>query len=99
MKVGLIDVDSHHFLNLALMKLSAYHKQAGDQIEWWNGLKYYDICNVCATTEGYLEQFEISRTLTQRRHKNERRRGIYEDRTILDRWIQSESDPESCDLR
>lgn len=42
MKIGLIDVDSHNFPNLALMKISAYHKSCGDQVEWWNGLKSYD---------------------------------------------------------
>lgn len=42
MKVGLIDVDSHHFPNLALMKLSAWHKKQGDEVEWWVGLKHYD---------------------------------------------------------
>ena len=42
MKIGLIDVDSHNFPNLALMKISAYHKNQGDSVEWWNGLKYYD---------------------------------------------------------
>ena len=42
MEIGLIDVDSHNFPNLALMKISAYHKQNGDSVEWWNGLKYYD---------------------------------------------------------
>lgn len=42
MNVGLIDVDSHNFPNLALMKLSAYHKEKGDNVEWWNGLKHYD---------------------------------------------------------
>lgn len=25
------------------MKISAYHKSLGDQVEWWNGLKHYDI--------------------------------------------------------
>ena len=30
MKVGLIDVDSRHYPNLALMKLSAWHKTKGD---------------------------------------------------------------------
>ena len=40
--IGLIDVDSHNFPNLALMKISAYHKQRGDQVEWWTGLKHYD---------------------------------------------------------
>ncbi len=29
MKIGLIDVDSHNFPNLCLMKLSAYHKAKG----------------------------------------------------------------------
>lgn len=43
MNIGLIDVDSHNFPNLALMKLSAYHKSKGDNVEWWNGLKHYDI--------------------------------------------------------
>ena len=35
MKIGLIDVDSHNFPNLALMKISAYHKAHGDDVEWW----------------------------------------------------------------
>lgn len=43
MRVGLIDVDSHNFPNLVLMKLSAFHKANGDEVEWWNGLKHYDI--------------------------------------------------------
>lgn len=42
MEIGLIDVDSHNFPNLALMKISAYHKSHGDHVEWWNGLKHYD---------------------------------------------------------
>lgn len=43
MQIGLIDVDGHNFPNLPLMKISAYHKNKGDQVEWWNGLKCYDI--------------------------------------------------------
>ena len=43
MNVGLIDVDGHGFPNLALMKLSAYHKRRGDSVEWWNGLIHYDL--------------------------------------------------------
>lgn len=35
MKIGLIDVDGHNFPNLPLMKLSAYHKKEGDQVEWY----------------------------------------------------------------
>lgn len=42
MKVGLIDVDSHHYPNLALMKLSAWHKSQGDIVEWWWGWGQYD---------------------------------------------------------
>lgn len=44
MKIGLIDVDGHHFPNLALMRISAYHKAQGDSVEWWLGdLFHYDI--------------------------------------------------------
>lgn len=35
MRVGLIDVDSKNVPNLALMKLSAYHKANGDEVEWY----------------------------------------------------------------
>lgn len=33
-KIGLVDVDGHHFPNLALMKLSAWHKSQGDRVEF-----------------------------------------------------------------
>lgn len=36
MKIGLIDVDGHNFPNLPLMKISAWHKQQGDQVEWYS---------------------------------------------------------------
>ena len=42
MKIGLIDVDSHHYPNLALMKLSAWHRARGDTVEWWWGWGQYD---------------------------------------------------------
>ena len=35
MKIGLIDVDGHNFPNLPLMKISAWHKKQGDQVEWY----------------------------------------------------------------
>ena len=41
-KIGLIDVDSHKYPNLALMKISAYHKAKGDDVEWWNAFIKYD---------------------------------------------------------
>lgn len=42
MRIGLVDVDSHNFPNLALMKVSAYHKAKGDHVEMWNGFLHYD---------------------------------------------------------
>lgn len=43
MKIGLIDVDGHSgHPNLALMRLSAYHKANGDSVAWWNGFEEYD---------------------------------------------------------
>lgn len=38
MKIGLIDVDSHNYPNLPLMKISAYHKQRGDSVEWYDAM-------------------------------------------------------------
>ena len=43
MKIGLIDVDGHNFPNLALMKISAYHKATGDTVEWCLPVDEYDI--------------------------------------------------------
>ena len=34
MRIGLVDVDGHNFPNLALMKLSAWHKFRGDTVEF-----------------------------------------------------------------
>lgn len=46
MKIGLIDVDQFEkkakFPNLALMKLSAYHKAQGDDVGFWFGFEHYD---------------------------------------------------------
>ena len=48
MKIGLIDVDNWGkldkcFPNLPLMKLSAYHKQCGDEVSWYNPDVHYDL--------------------------------------------------------
>lgn len=42
MKVGLVDVDSHNFPNLCLMKISAWHKAKGDEVEFAIPLLPYD---------------------------------------------------------
>ena len=59
MTIGLIDADlmwqkrangrrygktkADIFPNLALMKLSAFYKHQGDEVEWYNGLRHYDL--------------------------------------------------------
>ena len=44
MRIGVIDVDGHNFPNLALMRISAYHKAQGDIVEWWwSDFVHYDI--------------------------------------------------------
>ena len=43
MRIGLIAVDGHSgFPNLALIRLSAWHKARGDGVEWWDGFTRYD---------------------------------------------------------
>ncbi len=43
MLIGLMDIDGHNFPNLALMKLSAYHKSVFNEVEWVNHFNHYDI--------------------------------------------------------
>jgi len=42
MKIGLHDSDNTGFPNLALMKLSAWHKARGDEVEWFSPMFDYD---------------------------------------------------------
>lgn len=42
MNIGLYDVDSHNYPNLPLMKISAWHKQRGDKVEFVLPIKHYD---------------------------------------------------------
>jgi hypothetical protein len=43
MKIGLLDVDRGKFPNLALMKISSYHKSIGDSVEFATMFENYDI--------------------------------------------------------
>ena len=43
MRIGLIDVDGHNFPNIALMKISAYHKSLNNHVEWYTPFEHYDI--------------------------------------------------------
>lgn len=59
MRIGLIDVDGHNFPNLPLMKLSAYHKANGDNVEWYDALfgGHYDkvyMSKVFTESDDYL---------------------------------------------
>ena len=48
MNIGLHDAERDYFRtgnkfpNYAIMKISAYHKSQGDNVEWWNPLYCYD---------------------------------------------------------
>ena len=55
MKIGLIAVDSNH-PNLALMKISSWHKTQGDYVEWYTPFESYDIVymsKIFSFTEDY----------------------------------------------
>lgn len=39
-RIGLIDVDGHNYPNLPLMKLSAWHKQRGDEVAWYEPFRH-----------------------------------------------------------
>lgn len=43
MIIGLHDSDKTNFPNLALMKISAAFKAKGNEVEWWNPLRQYDV--------------------------------------------------------
>lgn len=42
MKIGLVDVDGHHFPNIALMKIASWHRMKGDVVEWAFAFSEYD---------------------------------------------------------
>lgn len=67
MKIGLIDVDGHNFPNLALMKLSAYHKAKGDDVEWYSIFEpMYDVvymAKVFTHTNDYNQVIQNSRQI------------------------------------
>lgn len=58
-RIGLIDVDSHNFPNIALMKISAWHKKQGDTVEWYDPMFSDDMdivymSKVFSFTEDYM---------------------------------------------
>ena len=65
MNVGLIDVDNYKnlkgcFPNLAMMKLSAWHNQNGDSVEWYDPMKALE--NVFSG--GYYDKVYVSKVFS-----------------------------------
>ncbi|MBS5701328.1 MAG: radical SAM protein [Bacteroides cellulosilyticus] len=57
MNIGILAVDSN-YPNLALMKISGYHKLKGDQVEWYNPFNHYDkvyMAKIFSFTEDYQQ--------------------------------------------
>ena len=66
MKIGLLDIDGHNFPNLALMKISTYHKNKGDKVEMLFGLEHYDIVymsKVFTFTPDYKEYIQADKII------------------------------------
>lgn len=56
MKIGLIDRDATNFPNLALMKISAYHKSLGDSVGWYDW------------TSGHYDRVYVSKVFSEEYH-------------------------------
>jgi hypothetical protein len=66
MKIGLIDIDHSNFPNIALMKISAWHKKIGDQVDWYTHFEHYDIvyvAKVFSFTEDWREPINADRVI------------------------------------
>lgn len=95
MKIGLIDVDNWTnlkgcFPNLPLMKLSAFHKQQGDSVEWCESEKHYDrvymskVFSFTKEPEMYVDADEIIKggsgyAITLKNHQEHFNKSIHQD--------------------
>lgn len=60
MRIGLIDVDSHNYPNLPLMKIAAWHRANGDDVEWhWNWGHYDKVYMSKVFDETYSKDVEL----------------------------------------
>ena len=65
-KIGLIDVDHHNFPNIALMKISAWHKQLGNNVEWYTPFEHYDevfVSKVFSFSEDWREPIKADKVI------------------------------------
>ena len=53
LKIGLIDVDSHNYPNIPLMKISSFHKKNGDDVKWYD-----------PTTSGHCDKVYMSKVFS-----------------------------------
>lgn len=63
MKIGLIDADGGNWSNLAMMKISAFHKNQGDTVEWCVPILHYDkvyVAKVFGDEYSHYEDFAIN---------------------------------------
>lgn len=60
MKIGLYDVDSKDFPNLPLMKISAFHKNKGDEVEFIDYLQHYDIVYISKVFGDEYSQMDMT---------------------------------------
>ena len=68
MRIGLIDVDGHNYPNIPLMKISAYHKNKGDSVEWYDPMFSGEMdivymSKVFSFTEDYLYQIRAKKVI------------------------------------
>lgn len=66
MKIGLIDVDGSRFPNLALMKISAWHKAVGGIVEWYTPFEHYNVvyvAKVFSFTEDWNEPINADKVI------------------------------------
>lgn len=78
MNIGLIDVDGHGYPNLALMKLSMFHKQQGHKIGWYDMFEQYDIVYM-AKVFTFTSDFENIITNAKQIIKGGTGYGVYEN--------------------
>jgi len=63
MNIGLLAVDSN-YPNLALMKISSYYKERGDNVEWYNPLLHYDkvyAAKIFSFTPDYINADQVEK--------------------------------------
>lgn len=66
MKIGFIDVDGSRFPNLAIMKISAWHKAQGDDVEWYTPFEHYNkvyVSKVFSFSEDWREHINADEVI------------------------------------